>query len=95
MKNIILPLVFLFFTGINSTDHQAQSNVSYTVNDGAITGNNTGRYNNRPLYINNTNAFILTGDQPIARLAKDQFYPGSCFFAESKVRKKVNDQFQS
>ena len=86
---------FLFLLGLNSADLIAQSNAPYSVTNGAITGNNTWRYNNRPLYINNTNAFILTGEQPIARLAKDQFCPELCFFAESKVRKKVNDKFQS
>ena len=50
---------------------------NYTVENGSISGLNTGRYNNRPLYINNTNAFILAGDQPIARLAKSQFLYGT------------------
>jgi hypothetical protein len=55
----------------------AQSAQSYSVENGSISGLNTGRYNNRPLYINNTNAFVLAGDQPIARLAKDQFLYGT------------------
>ncbi|NEW81050.1 MAG: DUF4450 domain-containing protein [Mariniphaga sp.] len=49
----------------------------YKAVNGAIVGQNTGRYNNRPLYINNTNAFILAGDQPIARLVKDQYLYGT------------------
>lgn len=44
-------------------------------------GKNTGRYNNRPLYINNTSAFILTGDLPIARLARDQYLYGTFMVA--------------
>ena len=45
---------------------------TYKEEDNNIVGQNTGRYNNRPVYSNNTNAFILAGDQPIARLVKDQ-----------------------
>ncbi|NJK95897.1 MAG: DUF4450 domain-containing protein [Bacteroidales bacterium] len=58
----------------------AQTN-NYTVKDGAIVGQNTGRYNNRPLYINNTNAFVLAGDQPVMRLAKDQYVFGTFMMA--------------
>ena len=53
----------------------------YKAIDGTVTGHNTGRYNNRPLYINNTNAFILTGDQPIARLVKSQYIYGTFMLA--------------
>lgn len=59
----------------------AQSVKNYTAENGAIKGENMGRYNNRPLYINNTNAFVLTGDQPIARLVKDQYLFGSFMMA--------------
>jgi len=81
MKKNIHLLIFLLLAAVNSADLPAQSNTYYSVENGAITGNNTGRYNNRPLYINNTNAFILTGDQPIARLAKDQFMFGTFMLA--------------
>ncbi len=54
---------------------------NYTAENGAIVGKNRGRYNNRPLYINNTNAFVLTGDQPIARLAKDNNLFGTFMIA--------------
>ncbi|NJO69556.1 MAG: hypothetical protein HC830_09985 [Bacteroidetes bacterium] len=53
----------------------AQTN-NYTVKDGAIVGQNTGRYNNRPLYINNTNAFVLAGDQLICVWQKISMYLG-------------------
>lgn len=53
----------------------------YSANDGFISGVNTGYYNNRPLYINNTNAFVLTGDQPIARLAKREYLYGTFMLA--------------
>lgn len=68
-KFSILLMVFIIAT-VNPLLIFAQPAPRYTVENGAIRGINTGRYNNRPLYINNTNAFILTGDQPIARLAK-------------------------
>lgn len=35
-----------------------------------IVGNNVDRYNNRPLYINNSDAFILTGDLPLVKLVQ-------------------------
>jgi len=53
----------------------------YEAIDGAIVGHNPGYYNNRPLYINNTDAFILTGDKPIARLAKDHYLYGTFMMA--------------
>jgi hypothetical protein len=69
----------------SSLSAQSPDNVKYepvykAVN-GSIVGHNTGRYNNRPLYINNTNAFILTGDQPIARLVQGEFIYGTFMLA--------------
>lgn len=73
----------------------AQPVQNYTVENGSITGLNTGRYNNRPLYINNTNAFVLAGDQPIARLAKDQFLFGTFMLAvERNGKTKWLQQYQ-
>ncbi|MBE0653567.1 MAG: DUF4450 domain-containing protein [Bacteroidales bacterium] len=54
---------------------------AYTVKENTITGHNIDRYNNRPLYINNSNAFILAGDKPIARFAKDNFMYGTFMLA--------------
>ena len=76
MKFLIIAGI-LFIAISTSSRVCAQPLQSYTVEKGTICGTNTGRYNNRPLYINNTNAFVLTGDQPIARLAKDQFLFGT------------------
>lgn len=76
MKFLIITIIFTWAT-LNSFVVLAQPTKSYTVENGSITGINTGRYNNRPLYINNTNAFVLAGDQPIARMAKDQFLYGT------------------
>ncbi|NCB07127.1 MAG: DUF4450 domain-containing protein [Bacteroidia bacterium] len=71
-----IPAIFILVL-LNTYLVFAQPDKSYMVEKGSISGVNTGRYNNRPLYINNTNAFVLTGDQPIARLAKDQFLYGT------------------
>jgi len=82
MKNLFIKTIFLLLFGINIPLYLfAQSAKYYTAEKGTIVGKNTGRYNNRPLYINNTNAFILTGDQPIARLVKDQYLYGTFMLA--------------
>ena len=41
----------------------AQTPTKYSAAGNVITGLNGGMYNNRPLYCNNTNAFILSGDK--------------------------------
>lgn len=74
MKNLF-KLLFLFLIGLVSTVQtiaSAHYKPCYNVENEWIVGYNLDRYNNRPLYINNTNAFILTGDKPVARLAKDE-----------------------
>lgn len=60
----------------------------YQAIGGKISGRNLRRYNNRPLYINNTNAFILTGDQPIARLARGKNLYGS-FYAGIQRQNRI------
>lgn len=78
MKRKILILLLGFIQAVVKPDFIfSQVAPNYTVENGSISGLNTGRYNNRPLYINNSNAFILAGDQPIARLAKSQFLYGT------------------
>ena len=77
MKRSIYFLLFcsIIFNPYLSSGLEKSDNIPYyKAINGAIVGQNTGRYNNRPLYINNTNAFILVGDQPIARLTKDQYF---------------------
>ncbi len=59
----------------------AQYPPGYKAENGAIIGLSTGRYNNRPLYINHSNAFVLTGDQPVALLAKGEFLFGTFMVA--------------
>jgi hypothetical protein len=71
LKKIFVRSIFFLLSSISlPLNIFAQPVKYYTAEKGAIVGRNTGRYNNRPLYINNTNAFILTGDQPIAVLAR-------------------------
>ena len=81
MLSTIKESIILLLAMAISISANAQTVSSYTAENGAIVGRNTGRYNNRPLYINNTNAFVLTGDQPIARLAKDQYLFGTFMLA--------------
>ena len=73
LKTTLIFCLFLFCLSASSQ--------VYSVKDGYITGQNTKRYNNRPLYINNSDAFILTGDQPIARLVKKEYIYGTFMLA--------------
>lgn len=52
----------------------------YKVEEGWIKGYNINRYNNRPLYLHNTNAFVLVGDNPVLRFAKDEYLYGTIYF---------------
>ena len=65
----------------------AQPAKYYPDENGDIVGKNNGYYNNRPLYVNNSNAFILAGDQPVARLAKDQYMYGIFMLAIERNNK--------
>ncbi|MBC7511290.1 MAG: hypothetical protein H7320_21475, partial [Ferruginibacter sp.] len=56
---------------------KAQTLTRYNASGNAITGFNGGLYNNRPLYCNNTDAFILTGDKPLIRFVQTPFIYGS------------------
>ncbi|MEN8251392.1 MAG: DUF4450 domain-containing protein, partial [Bacteroidota bacterium] len=59
---------------VSCSEYQVQEEkcpTTYQTDGEWITGHNLDRYNNRPLYINNTNAFVLTGDKPLIRLVKD------------------------
>jgi len=81
----ILLASFLIYFIINPSLLIGQVNgfqkCKYEAINGAIVGHNIGNYNNRPLYINNTDAFILAGDKPIARLAKDHYLYGTFMLA--------------
>ena len=81
MKNSVIRIIFLFLIFIDFPLSPFAQPSKYAAKQGTIVGKNTGRYNNRPLYINNTNAFILTGDQPVARLVKDEYLYGTFMLA--------------
>jgi DUF1680 family protein len=53
---------------------ESKQSLAYTTvyqTDGEwIKGENLNRYNNRPLYINNGNGFVLAGDKPLIRLVQ-------------------------
>lgn len=51
---------------------------AYDVLDGAIATHNGARYHNRPLYCNHMPTFVLAGDRPHLRLARDPYVYG-CF----------------
>ena len=45
------------------------STTRYHAQGNSVIGINQGRYFNRPLYVNNTDNFVLTGDKPMAKFA--------------------------
>lgn len=55
----------------------AQTTTKYSAKGNMIIGFNGTNYNNRPLYCNNTDAFILTGDKPLIRFAHTPYLFGS------------------
>lgn len=81
MKKLILFCLMLSISIATLGQSKALINPKYNAEDGTIMGYNINLYNNRPLYINNSNAFILTGDKPIARLVKDQSLFGTFMVA--------------
>jgi hypothetical protein len=54
----------------NAETAPASGDLIYSVEDGAIVGRNLPHFNNRPLYVGNANAFVLTGDRPFARFCR-------------------------
>jgi len=49
----------------------------YHARDGAIVGHNLGGYFNRPVYLANTDAFVLAGDRPLLRFASGHTLHGT------------------
>jgi hypothetical protein len=47
-----------------------QAQKPYTAVDGWVVGHYVGRYNNRPIYLNNCDGFVLAGDRPLFTFAK-------------------------
>ena len=73
-------LIALIILSLNaSTIVQASSGdtIRYHAENGAIVGHNINRYNNRPLYVDNTDAFVLAGDKPLIRFAHGNFLLGT------------------
>ncbi len=68
----IIPFLIIFTFVSCCKKSETDYRTKYSVVEDAISGNNIGTFNNRPLYVNNSDAFILTGDQPVARLARGQ-----------------------
>lgn len=70
-----------------------KAQLNYDVEDGWIVGHNLDRYNNRPLYLCNTNAFILTGDKPVFRFAKDETLYGTFYvdYVNGDIRIPLHD----
>jgi len=83
----LIPLLIYLLIIISCFGQEIKHQQIYHASKGDIIGSNVGRYNNFPLYINNTNAFILTGDQPIARFAKDQYIYGTFMLSIERDRK--------
>ncbi|MDB6128260.1 MAG: glycogen debranching protein, partial [Verrucomicrobia bacterium] len=52
----------------------------YSARDGAIVGGNQPRFFNRPIYLANTNAFVLAGDRPVIRFASGETLHGTLWF---------------
>ena len=56
----------------------------YAARDGAVVGHNQGRAFNRPLYVANTNAFVLAGDLPAARFVSADTIHGTLVMGISR-----------
>ena len=67
---MIKKVFFLFCICFCSLITNAINKHIYSVEDTWIVGHNLKNFNNRPLYINNTNGFILAGDKPVMRLCR-------------------------
>jgi len=92
MKKIqirFLVLSFLFLSVILTYGQKEGHSSRYFASDGFIIGENIHSYNNRPVYMNNTNALILTGDQPVMRLVKGEFVYGTFMLAVKREGKAM------
>jgi hypothetical protein len=86
MKTIfVASLVFVFpllavgaeQTSASAKTTPASSPLRYSAEKGAVIGHNLPDFNNRPLYVGNTNAFVLTGDRPFARFCRGNRHYGA------------------
>lgn len=81
---LMLSLLLAFSTG-------ALPQEKYSASEGWIVGHNMGRYNNRPIYLDNSKAFILTGDEPLFRFVMGNKVYGTLVltYVHGKVRKPL------
>jgi Domain of unknown function (DUF4450) len=77
IKKNISRLFFVWLIAALQLTAFAQTVTKYSAEGNVITGFNGGNYNNRPLYCNNTDAFILTGDKPLIRFAHTPYLFGA------------------
>ena len=56
---------------------RAEKPTRYHARNGAIVGHNLGGYFNRPVYLANTDAFVLAGDRPLLRFASGHTLHGT------------------
>ncbi|MEY4539430.1 MAG: hypothetical protein RLZZ306_1187, partial [Bacteroidota bacterium] len=77
-KQIFFILSILLNTSFGSFGQiKKGATTKYRASNRTIIGDNLKSYNNRPLYCNNTDAFILAGDKPFIQFAQTPFIYGS------------------
>lgn len=74
---VILMITNSFSVGAESEPESAVSSLRYSAREGAVIGHNLPDFNNRPLYLGNTNVFVLTGDRPFVRFCHGFRHYGS------------------
>ena len=84
MRRIPLLILWMVFPHAVFTQENRENVPHYTVEDAAIAGQNKPLFNNRPLYCNHSDAFILAGDRPFVHLAKTPFVYGGFGLAFSQ-----------
>ena len=77
-KYILISFLTLFNVDFSSFGQTKTGfDTKYRASNNGIIGDNLKAYCNRPLYCNNTDAFILAGDKPFIRFAQTPFIYGS------------------
>lgn len=71
------------------TDAEMLRTPIYTAEGDAIVRHNGDRFNNRPLYGNQNNAIVLTGDRPLVRLANGSMLNGTFMAALFRGKQAV------
>jgi hypothetical protein len=77
-KQIFFALLLLLNAYFDSLGQlKVETATKYRAFNRTIIGDNLKSYNNRPLYCNNTDAFILAGDKPFIQFAQTPYIYGS------------------